>query len=611
MSLHTTNNNSKWSTFTVDPSKPKAYFERLPVELTSKIIDNLAFVATDDETSETLDKFYMSLSPSQGHYLDYPQDLLSLMGVNKLFYNLVTTRFLTTITVASHTSQSLESLKTDDHPFVFSGGHLSKPVDSSSNSLPSEIDSNEKSPGSRLPMIKKLLLNCYDKESSTLFKYDLSLDWSQNFISNRLTCLTVDTSVFTFVNSQHEELSDELLVMSKKDLASGFAKLVALQENEISCTFINSKHHITDLTILIQAFDQYHVLTSVENLQIISYLGHANDDLSIIQSLVNLKKFTFESSNQIARKYLPAFDSFSTLKQLTFKSADTPIPPNFPKTLKKLSTYNYSFFHNQLDSQVQNHNNLVELRLNFIGELPCNISTPFKFLKTLIVEGQIKRNLDTISQFISQNSSITALSIPVSAKLICGYFESRRFFPSLRNIECLNLCFESSRLNDTDIAFSDSVLENIFTHMHSLNVLLLQSTSSHISLEHLIHALTGTYSNRTTNLTQISLYFTLNTNINFTASPLECFRETTSTTNTGSRFSFFPDDVVLNDFVKIKNLAPIYTQKNVFSPTAKIDIDVKKLKMLFIHNPSTTSTAKASECFTRRIAQIHQIPWFL
>lgn len=608
MSRHTANKDLKWSTSTVDPSNPKAHFEKLPVELTSKIIDDLAFVATDDET---LDKFYMSLSPSQGHYTDYPKDLLSLMGVNKLFYNLVTTRFLTVITVASHNSRSLESLETDDHPFVFSGGHFSKPVDSPSNSLPSEIHSNEKPSGSRPPMIKKLLLNCYDKESSTLFKYDLILDWSQNFISNRLTCLTVDTSVFTFVNSQYKDFSDELSVVSKKDLASGFAKLVALQENDISCTFINSKHHTNDLAILIQAFNQYHVLTSVENLQIVSYLDHTNNDLSMIQSFVNLKKFTFESSKQIERKFLSVIDSFSSLNQLTFKSADTPFPPTFPKTLKKLSTYNYSFFHNQLDFQTQNFDNLVELRLNFIGELPCNASTPFKNLKTLIVKGQIKRNLDTISQFISQNSSITALSIPVSAKLICGYFESRRFFPSLRNIECLNLGFESSRPNDADISFSGSVLENIFTHMHSLKVLLLQSTRSHISLEHLIHALTGTYSNRTTNLTQISLYFTLNTNVNVTASSLECFRETSSTPDTSSRFSFFPDGVVLDNFVKIKSLAPIYTQKNAFSPTAKIDIDVEKLKTLFIHNPSTTITAKASECFTRRITQIHQIPWFL
>jgi hypothetical protein len=592
-----------------DALKSKASLDALPCELTSKIMDNLALAAAEDESSAVLDKFHLSLAPGPAPYAGYSQDLLSLMVVNKLFYELVTARFLTTITVASHKPRSLACLKTDKHPFVFNCDDHADSHSVSSSSLSVSKSSASKLPSYQLPTVQKLWLNCHDRESATSLKYSLLLDWSRVSISKSLACLTVDTSVFNFLQKKYK--NSEELKNSMNSLATGFAKLVALQEHKITSTLINSEPDLRNISILIKSFDQQRVLSSVEGLHMNHYLGNPSDDMSIIQTLLNLKTLTFESLHNIEKTFLPILEGFSHLEQLTFKSIETPLPPAFPKTLKKLSTYNYSFFHKALASRPYNLDNLVELRINFLGVFPCNTAISMRSLKTLVLEGQTEKNLDAISFFLSQNPGITALSIPISTKLICGYFESRRFFPSLRNIECLNLCFESFRLNDADVSCSKSVLETIFTHMRRLKVLLLQSTSSHISLEYLIKALTSTYVNRTTDLTLISAYFTPNARANCTASPLSCFQEVASNIDIQDRLSFFPNGVVLADFIKVKQLAPTRTFANGLCPTAKVDIDVVMLKKLFKNNPSITSAAKSSECLTRRIAQIHQIPWFL
>lgn len=592
-----------------DALKSKPSLDALPCELTSKIMDNLALAAAEDKSAAALDNFHLSFAPGQTPYAGYSQDLLSLMVVNKLFYQLVTTRFLTTITVASHKPRSLAGLKPGQHPFVFNRDDHDDPCSASFSSGLGGDSSASKAPSSQFPALQKLWLDCHDRESATSLKYSLLLDWSRASITKSFACLTVDTSVFNFLDKEYENLAE--LESSMESLATEFANLVALQEHKITSTLINSEPDLRSLSTLIEAFDQKQVLSSVEGLHLNHYIGRDSDDMSILKTLRNLKTLTFESPGNAVNSFLPILEGFSHLEQLTYKTIDTPLPPAFPKTLKKLSTYNYSFFHKALGSRPHSLDQLVELHINFLGELPCNTTMPMQSLKTLVAEGQTGKNLDTISLFLSQNPSITALSIPISTKLICGYFESRRFFPSLRNIECLNLCFESFRLNDADVSCSRSVLENIFTHMHSLKVLLLQSTSSHISLEYLIKALTSTHANRTTDLTLISAYFTPNVRTNCSASPLSCFQEAGSSVDLNSRLPFFPDGVVLADFIKVKDLPPTCTFADGLSPTAKVDIDVVALKKLFKHNPSTTSATKSSEYLTRRIAQIHQIPWFL
>lgn len=619
----------------------KIGLNQLPFEIILMILDHLV-IATDSIPPHTdIDLFIQGCSGSRKpiYHRMYNKNFISLLAVNRLFYELVTHKIyknmilsLSDQTPIISNRESSVCTKSESNPFVFHGGSTFEEFD---------VTLSERywySTGTLTTFIlKKVQSLCITAQDRWYYEPVTSqlLNWSTLSAATNLKFLTIDTKVFSFIYNEHynspflgneednywsiyekllsikKEGSDNYLiqdfdrVMSKastprdivayklQQLSDTFAKIVVNQTHKITCTFIHNYHRLPNFSSLIWAFEKYKTLDTVETLVIQNSIRGISSFLFVshLALLKNLKRFCFDSYMNFESSLFTILEKLEFLEQLLFDTSFTSLPTEpfrLPHKLQKLVITEKIFFHNQLKLQPKSLENLVELHLNFrSGYYNTDLwyqdildKLKLAGLKTLVAKGETQDNMLLLSNIISLNPGITTFSLSIPS-----FYRNKigDILTAMKNIECFSIYFGPTMSDPRENIESSSLISNTLASLPSLKNLLLDSGDLSLSLRRVLKDISFIHAEKCPNLEAMTIYHTnYSSAVGSSTDVMDCFEETVSKNNS------IISGIDLSKFMKITDILPSSEVKSNEFPLCKLDINVKRLREALEDNKFNT-----------------------